>query len=191
MAKIGVFGGTFDPIHNGHLRAAQEVASKLHLERILFVPTADSWQKGLVSSVNHRIAMLQLAIAPNPLFQLELTDVERGGSTYTIDTLRDLKAKHPSDELVFILGTDAFAGISTWKEYESLYSLATFAVVTRPRYHLASDRSEKVELVVIEALELSSTLVRQAVQSGQDITGLVPVEVANYIEANNLYEVNA
>lgn len=190
MAKIGVFGGTFDPIHNGHLKAAQDVAEKLKLDLVLFVPTADSWQKDLVSTASHRVAMLKLALAANPKFQLDLTDVERGGATYTIDTLRDLKTKHPDDELFFILGTDAFAGINTWKDSESLYSLAKFAVVSRPGYQLDSANAEKVTVVSIEALNLSATQVREAVQSGQDITDLVPAEVANYIKVNNLYEVN-
>lgn len=190
MAKIGVFGGTFDPIHNGHLRAAQEVADKLQLDFVLFVPTADSWQKDSFSNASHRIAMVKLAIAGNPKFRLDLTDVNRGGATYTVDTLRELKAKHPDDELFFILGTDAFAGVSTWKESESLYSLAKFAVVSRPGYQLESENSEQVTFISIDALNLSATQVRDAVQCGEDITDLVPAEVANYIEANNLYEVN-
>lgn len=191
MARIGVFGGTFDPIHNGHLKAAQEAALKLGLVRVLFVPTADSWQKQSVTAAHHRVAMLKLALQSHPLFELDLTDVNRGGATYTVDTLRELKAKYSNDELFFILGADSYATIGTWKDSEALPALAKFAVVTRPGFDLPAQGSDQIEIVSIEALNLSATEVREACESGFDISHLVPAEVANYIEINNLYEVKA
>lgn len=191
MAKLAVFGGTFDPIHNGHLVAAREVVKKLHVDRVLFVPTGDSYQKAETSSASHRAEMVRLAISSEPEFDLDTVDIDRPGATYTVDTLREIKLKHPQDELFFILGADALAGIESWKSYQSLFSLARFVVVTRPGHIFDSKFDHLVTRLDIPALDLSSTEIRHRKAEGKSIADLVPAEVANYIETNKLYEVNA
>ncbi|MFM6980711.1 MAG: nicotinate-nucleotide adenylyltransferase [Micrococcales bacterium] len=193
MAKLAVFGGTFDPIHNGHLVAAREVVNKLHLEKLLFVPTGDSYQKDSNTSALHRAQMVRLAIQGNSNFEIDLSDVNRTGPTYTIDTLREIKTKYPSDDLFFVLGSDAFAGIETWKNYRELFDLAIFVIVTRPNFavQVPTELRHRVMLLEIDALNLSSTEVRTRLANHQDVNALLPDKVANYIEVNNLYEVNA
>lgn len=193
MAKIGIFGGTFDPIHNGHLVAAKAVANQLKLDKVLFVPTGNSWQKSAGTPAEIRSEMVALAISDEPLFELSRVDVDREGPTYTIDTLRELAISHPGDELWFILGTDAMANLKTWKDYEKLFGLANFAVVTRPGFavHLPAGFESKIRVLEIPALDISATEVRTKIEAGQSISDLVPVEVANYIGTHKTYEVKA
>ena len=189
MARLGIFGGTFDPIHNGHLLAAEAVASQCALDAILFTPTGDSYQKESVTSADHRVAMVELAIQDHPKFHLETCDIDRGGATFTIDTLQDIKRKHPSSELFFILGTDALANIDSWRDSEKLPSLAKFIVVTRPGFavELPTWPKGSVEVLEIDALNLSSTEIRQKIESGHNANDLVPKAVAGYISSNGLY----
>lgn len=191
MAKIGVFGGTFDPIHNGHLVAAEAFAKKLSLSKVLFVPTGNSWQKTTQTAAQDRAEMVRLAIEKHANFELSLIDVNRAGATYTVDTLAEIKELYSDDEIWFILGTDALAGIQTWKDYESIFDLAKVAVITRPGFEIPSNFASRVTVCEIDALDLSSTVIRNRIKNKQSITDLVPVEVANYIEVNNLYEVTA
>ena len=193
--KIGVLGGSFDPIHNGHLVAAQHVANQLDLQRVLFVPAGNQWQKTQVAGAQqtdakHRLAMTQLAIAGNPLFALSHIDVDRGGATYTVDTLTELRETHANDELFFILGADAIAGIESWKDSEKLFDLATFVAVSRPGYQLQVPErfKDRVIQIQMESLDLSSTECRDRALAGQDLTGQVPDAVITYIRENNLYQ---
>lgn len=127
-------GGTFDPIHHGHLVAASEVAAKFRLDEVVFVPTGQPWQKShkQVSEAEHRYLMTVIATASNPNFTVSRVDVDRPGPTFTIDTLRDLRTQRPDADLFFITGADALAQILSWKDVDELWSLAHFVGVTRP-----------------------------------------------------------
>src|SRR6058998_2993889 len=137
--RIGVMGGTFDPIHHGHLVAASEVASLFGLDEVIFVPTGEPWQKGhrQVSPAEHRYLMAVIATASNPRFWVSRVDIDRAGPTFTIDTLRDLRGQRPDAELFFITGADALEQILSWKDAEELFDLARFVGVTRPGYRLS------------------------------------------------------
>jgi len=130
--RVGVMGGTFDPIHHGHLVAASEAASTLGLDEVIFVPTGQPWHKKPVSSAEHRYLMTVIATAANPQFNVSRIDIDRPGTTYTIDTLRDLASQYPDADLVFISGADAIAQILAWKEIDQIWSLAEFIAVSRP-----------------------------------------------------------
>ena len=174
--RIGVMGGTFDPIHHGHLVAASEVASLFHLDEVVFVPTGQPWQKEdrQVSAAEDRYLMTVIATASNPQFSVSRSDIDRGGKTYTIDTLRDLRAEHPDAELFFITGADALSQILSWRHAEELFALAHFIGVTRPGHTLSDPGFPEggVSLVEVPALAISSTDCRQ--QGGQGRPGLVP-----------------
>lgn len=129
-------GGTFDPIHHGHLVAASEVATEFALDEVIFVPTGQPWQKAgrKVAEAEHRYLLTVVATAANPRFTVSRVDIDRGGATYTIDTLRDFRDMYPDAELFFITGADAMAQIMSWKNVEELWELAHFVSVTRPGY---------------------------------------------------------
>jgi nicotinate-nucleotide adenylyltransferase len=137
--RLGVMGGTFDPIHHGHLVAASEVQALFGLDEVVFVPTGRPWQKDAreVSPAEDRYLMTVVATASNPRFTVSRVDIDRPGPTYTIDTLRDLHAQRPDDELFFITGADALAQILSWKDADELFELAHFIGVTRPGYVLS------------------------------------------------------
>ena len=136
--RIGVMGGTFDPIHNGHLVAAPEVAHSFDLDEVVFVPTGEPWQKQHVSPGEHRYLMTVIATASNPDFTVSRVDIDRDGPTYTIDTLRDLKRERPDAELFFITGADAVAQILSWRDHDELWDLAPFVAVSRPGHVLST-----------------------------------------------------
>jgi nicotinate-nucleotide adenylyltransferase len=189
MTRIGVLGGSFDPIHNGHLVAADEVAKQLQLTKVLFVPAGQQWQKESQTSAADRLEMVRLAVASNPVFAVSTVDVDRSGPTYTVDTLRDLKALKPEAELVFIGGADAISGLDTWKSADELGNLAHFVAVTRPGYEfrLPKAATGNIETLEIPALDISSTEVRKRIADGLSLEGLVPDAVYSYIQARNLY----
>jgi nicotinate-nucleotide adenylyltransferase len=189
MTRIGVLGGSFDPIHNGHLVAAAEVAEKLELNKVLFVPAGQQWQKSSQTSAADRLEMVRLAIGSNPVFAVSAVDVERTGPTYTVDTLRDLQVLNPDSELVFIGGADAISGLDTWKSAEQLGELAHFVAVTRPgfEFRLPQAANGNIETLEIPALDISSTEVRKRMADGLSLEGLVPDAVYSYIQAHNLY----
>lgn len=187
-ARIGVLGGTFDPIHQGHLAAASEVCAQLGLDKVLVTPTWSQPFKAGVGSASpeHRLAMCELACAEDPRFDVSAVDIERGGVTYTVDTLVDLHALHPQTELFFITGADALARLDEWKDPDRLQELATFVGVTRPGHEFRESGRPHI-LVEAPALAISSTDVRRRVRAGRPIRYLVPQQVADYIEANGLY----
>lgn len=187
--RIGVMGGTFDPIHHGHLVAASEVAKWFELDEVIFVPTGEPWQKSKVSLGEHRYLMTVIATASNPNFRVSRVDIDRGGPTYTVDTLRDLRAQHPDAELFFISGADAVAQIVGWKDVPELWDLAHFIGVSRPGHELSlSGLSDKhVSLLEVPALAISSTDCRNRVARGYPVWYLVPDGVVQYIAKHDLY----
>ena len=187
--RVGVMGGTFDPIHHGHLVAASEVAQWFDLDEVVFVPTGEPWQKSGVSPGEHRYLMTVIATASNPRFTVSRVDVDRSGVTYTVDTLRDLKTARPDAELFFITGADAIAQILTWKDADELFSMAQFVAVTRPGHALSVDGlpGDRVHVLEVPALAISSTDVRARERAGQPVWYLVPDGVVQYIAKHRLY----
>ena len=187
--RIGVMGGTFDPVHHGHLVAASEVAAKFELDEVIFVPTGQPWQKAKVSLSEHRYLMTVIATASNPRFSVSRVDIDRDGPTYTVDTLRDLRAQFPNDELFFISGADAVAQIVSWKDKDELWDLAHFIGVSRPGHELSLSglSGEHVSLLEVPALAISSTDCRSRVSRGHPVWYLVPDGVVQYIAKHRLY----
>ncbi|SFT98230.1 nicotinate-nucleotide adenylyltransferase [Geodermatophilus amargosae] len=189
--RIGVMGGTFDPIHHGHLVAASEVAGLFGLDEVVFVPTGQPWQKSEreVSPAEDRYLMTVIATASNPRFSVSRVDVDRDGPTYTIDTLSDLHAQRPDAELFFITGADALSQILSWRDSDRFLRLAHFVGVTRPGFTLADGHLPEgaVSLVEIPALAISSTDCRDRVARGMPVWYLVPDGVVQYIEKRGLY----
>jgi len=187
-------GGTFDPIHHGHLVAASEVQAWFDLDEVVFVPTGDPWQKSdrVVSPAEHRYLMTVIATAANPRFTVSRVDIDRSGPTYTRDTLRDLRAAMPDAELFFITGADALAEIFTWRDAGDLFDLAQFVGCTRPGYSmddeaLAKIPSDRVTMIEIPALAISSTDCRERHRRGEPVWYLVPDGVVQYIAKHDLY----
>ncbi|MCW2854652.1 MAG: nicotinate-nucleotide adenylyltransferase [Marmoricola sp.] len=187
-------GGTFDPVHHGHLVAASEVQASFDLDEVVFVPTGRPWQKSghVVTSAEHRYLMTVIATAANPRFTVSRVDIDRDGPTYTIDTLSDLSAAIPDAELFFITGADALTEIFTWRDASELFDLAHFVGCTRPGYEMdtASLRdipSDRVTILEIPALAISSTDCRRRTADGQPVWYLVPDGVVQYIAKHNLY----
>lgn len=192
--RVGVMGGTFDPIHHGHLVAASEVQAWFDLDEVIFVPTGDPWQKSdrVVSPAEHRYLMTVIATAANPRFNVSRVDIDRDGPTYTIDTLRDLGELMPEADLYFITGADALANIFTWRDVDELFSLARFVGCTRPGYEMEMKNlegipEERVTLVEIPALAISSTDCRNRKERGEPVWYLVPDGVVQYIAKHDLY----
>ena len=191
--RIGVMGGTFDPVHHGHLSAASEVQARYGLDEVVFVPTGQPWQKAHrdVSPAEDRYLMTVVATASNPRFSVSRTDVQRPGPTYTIDTLRDLRAAYGDDaELFFITGADALAAILGWRSSAELFELAHFVGVSRPGYDpvdIGAFPPGAVTLLDIPALSISSSACRERVAAGLPVWYLVPDGVVQYIDKRGLY----
>jgi len=193
--RLGVMGGTFDPIHYGHLVTAEEAQVQFALDAVVFVPTGHPWMKEEreVSPAEDRYLMTVIATASNPRFQVSRVEIDRDGPTYTVDTLRLLGAENPDAELYFITGADAMLEILEWKDPEEVLSIAHFIAATRPGYDLARfessapTRTANVSLMTIPALAISSTDVRMRVHEGRPIRYLVPEGVKSYVEKARLY----
>ncbi|MCU1571930.1 MAG: nicotinate-nucleotide adenylyltransferase [Micrococcaceae bacterium] len=187
--RLGVMGGTFDPIHHGHLVAASEVAAVFELDEVVFVPTGEPWQKSKrqVSPAEDRYLMTVIATASNPRFTVSRVDIDRPGPTFTIDTLRDLRRMRPDADLFFITGADAMAQIMSWKDNEELWSLAHFVGVTRPGHVLDGMGRSDVSLLEVPAMAISSTDCRNRVQEHNPVWYLVPDGVVQYIAKHRLY----
>lgn len=189
--RIGVMGGTFDPIHHGHLVAASEVADRFELDEVIFVPTGRPWQKGdeHVLSAEHRYLMTVIATAANPRFTVSRVDIDRPGLTYTRDTLADLHAAEPNAQLYFITGADALAKIMSWRDVDEILSLAHMIGVTRPGYPLDDGDlpDGAITLVEVPAMAISSTACRDRVRRGEPVWYLVPDGVVQYIAKYRLY----
>jgi nicotinate-nucleotide adenylyltransferase len=190
--RVGIMGGTFDPIHHGHLVAASEVASRFGLDEVVFVPTGEPWQKTdvRVSSAEDRYLMTVIATASNPRFTVSRVDIDRGGPTYTVDTLHDLRRQYgDATELYFITGADALEKILSWKDVDEMFAQAHFVGVTRPGFKLSDDHlpDDTVTLVTVPAMAISSTDCRARVAAGLPIWYLVPDGVVQYIAKRCLY----
>ncbi|MDQ3308239.1 MAG: nicotinate-nucleotide adenylyltransferase [Actinomycetota bacterium] len=187
-------GGTFDPIHNGHLVAASEVQAWFHLDEVVFVPTGQPWQKseGDVSAAEDRYLMTVVATASNPRFSVSRVDIDRAGPTYTIDTLRDLRLRRPDAEFFFITGADALAQILTWQDADGVFELAHFVGCTRPGTPIDATTLEglppdRVTIIEVPALAISSTECRSRARKGEPVWYLVPDGVVQYIAKRGLY----
>ena len=190
--RVGVMGGTFDPVHHGHLVAGSEVAHIFALDEVVFVPPGPPYQKDdrKVSPAEDRYLMTVIATASNPRFSVSRVDIDRPGPTYTIDTLRDLhEANGPDADLYFITGADALENILTWHDVDTLFSLAHFVGCTRPGHRLtgAGLPDGKVSLVEIPALAISSSECRARVAADEPVWYLVPDGVVQYIAKRHLY----
>ena len=192
VRQIGVLGGTFDPIHVGHLVTAQQVAEALGLEQVLFVPAGRPWQKHphQVTDAEHRLAMVELAVADNDDFATSRVDVDRPGATYAVDTLRDLTAQFPSTAFSFIVGADALQGFRTWREPDAVLRSAHLVAVTRPGFTVTEvDMSTRdYTTVAVTGFEVSSSDCRRRLRCGQSVRYLVPEPVRAYISEHRLYQ---
>jgi nicotinate-nucleotide adenylyltransferase len=193
--RVGVMGGTFDPIHHGHLVAASEVQAWFDLDEVVFVPTGQPWQKSEreVSPAEDRYLMTVIATASNPRFWVSQVDVDRGGPTYTIDTLTDIRKLRPGAELFFITGADALAQIVTWHDAERIFELARFVGCTRPGTTIDDSTliglpPDRVTIIEVPALAISSTECRARASVNEPVWYLVPDGVVQYIAKRGLYQ---
>jgi nicotinate-nucleotide adenylyltransferase len=211
--KLGLFGGSFNPIHNAHLRIAAEARAACRLDRVIFIPAADPPHKPVAGNVSfeHRAAMVSMAIADNPAYATSTIEAERRGKSYSIDTIRIFRERCPGDNLFFIIGADSFLDIGTWHRYSEIFSLCSLVVVNRPGCpinphdtlpeaardaftvdsatgNLNHSSGTKVFFITGSPLDLSSTDIRRLVAAGDDITRYVPSEVAAYILRQRIYQ---
>ncbi len=198
--KLGIMGGTFDPIHYGHLVLAEQIRTKFNLDRIYFIPSGNPPHKdsGRVSDKRHRFNMTLLATVTNPHFEVSKLEINKEGPSYTIDTVKAILGKiNEQDRIFFITGADALRELDTWKDPEELFRLCSFIGATRPGYDrrevemkiekMQTDYGASIDLTEVPALAISSTEIRDRVQSGLSIKYLVPESVEQYIYKNGLY----
>jgi nicotinate-nucleotide adenylyltransferase len=204
-SATGLLGGSFDPVHRGHLQLARDALKHLPLAEVRFLPAAQPWQKGAMTTAEHRAKMVQLAIEGEPRFVLDMREIERGGTTYTIDTLRDLRKTDPARPLVLIMGSDQFDRRQTWHQWQQVSELAHIAVAQRAGVTAAPVASnagaEKVALSAggctvqfpMTPIDVSATEVRRllrdphSARSQHRLAAMVPAEVLDYIQLHNLY----
>ena len=190
--RVGLMGGTFDPIHAGHLAIAVEARRALGLEEVVFVPAGRPWQKAAVASAAHRLAMTHLAVDGVPGCRVSAIEVDREGPTYTVDTLRALHAEDPEAEWWLLLGADALAGLGSWREPQEIVRLAKVAVAARPGSEPRADEGGvAVTMLDLEPVDVSSREIRARLSRGESVQGLVPMEVEAYIRTHGLYGAGA
>ena len=193
--KIGVFGGTFNPVHNAHLVAAQEVREKMELTRVIFVPSAHpphKVEKNLAAAA-HRLNMLKLAIKKIPYFSVSTLEIDRGGKSYSVDTMRQLRKQYGKKaEFYFILGVDAVMDISTWKDVERFLDLCNLVVINRPGFSLVNAKGDlpSMRTLSITSIGISSSHIKNRIKEGKPITYMVPEKVEKYIRRYKLYQRN-
>ena len=188
--KIGILGGTFNPIHYGHLILGEQVAGKLKLDRVIFVPAfmpPHKSDKGIVAP-EHRLKMLELAVVGNPHFTVSDIEIRRRGKSYTVDTLREIKKKYPKAALFFICGSDLVSEIPTWKNVGEIYKMARFILAKRPGFGKRLSGRSFLKIHVAQ-VDISSSSIRSLVSRGSSIRYLTPDSVAQYIEKHNLYKI--
>ncbi|MFH1612826.1 MAG: nicotinate-nucleotide adenylyltransferase [bacterium] len=190
--KWGILGGTFNPIHNGHLIIAKEIQEIFSLEKILFIPSANPPHKKIeIIDKSHRFNMVKLAISSNPNFSISDIEMKKSGKSYSIETIQKLKKKYPVIDFYFIIGIDAFLEIFKWKKALKLISICNFIVINRQGYKL-EDISEKVKKQVIiqeiSNIDISSSKIRTLIKNKKSIKYLVPEKVEQYIEIKGIYQ---
>lgn len=189
--RWALFGGTFDPVHNAHVALARVALDALALDEVRWVPAGQPWQKpGALTPALHREAMVRLAIAGEPRFVLDRIELERQGPSYTVDTVRELQAARPGTTCFLLIGGDQLARLHTWRDWPGLLQRVTLAVAERPGAfeapHADVERAARSR-VPLPPMDLSSTDIRRRAAAGQDISQLVPPEVARYIDLHRLY----
>lgn len=194
--RVGILGGTFDPIHNAHLFIAEDTAAHVGLTRVLIIPNAVPPHKPsvVVAEAAHRLCMVELAVEGSDLLQADPMEIARGGPSYTVDTLRELHRRLPGDEFYFIAGLDAIAEIGTWREPDEVARLCTLVAVSRPGTDMETVRRTVPErlfkcitLHTVPELGISATMIRERVRQGLPIRHLTPDPVVRYIEEQRLY----
>lgn len=197
LRKTGIFGGTFDPIHMGHLMIGESARESLGLERVIYIPSGCSYMKENVSTAEHRYKMTELAISGNPYFEVSDIETKRAGDTYTYETLEKLRACYPDDLFYFIVGADTIFSISSWKNPELVFQNCTLAVSVREGYDMEAINQEidsltkkyqaNVCLFALNRIDISSTQIREKLQNRSSIRYYIPDSVIEYINKNNLY----
>lgn len=195
MKRIGLFGGTFDPVHNAHVALARSALADLALDEVRWIPAGQPWQKARqITPAADREAMVRLAIAGEPRFVLDRIELRREGPSFTLDTVRELQAAMPGHDWWLLIGQDQYAGLHTWNHWQELLSRVTLAVANRPgvapAVHADVQRFPH-RSVPLAMLDISSTDIRARTAAGQDISKLVPADVAGYIEQHALYRAAA
>jgi nicotinate-nucleotide adenylyltransferase len=189
--RLGIFGGSFDPVHNAHVALARLALSALRLDELLWVPAGQPWQKQRhITAAADREAMVRLAIEGEPRFALSRIELERSGPSYTIDTVRALRAARPDAQWYLVIGQDQYAGFHTWNGWQELLDLVTLAIADRPdATHSVDPQVLAVPhaTVALPMMDVSSTDIRARVENGQGIADLVPEPVARYIARHRLY----
>ncbi len=190
--RLGIMGGTFDPIHMGHLVTAEQARADLDLDEVVFLPAGQPWQKDEdTTSAEHRYLMTVLATAANSAFSVSRDEIDRDGPTYTVQTLRMLREQVPHATLFFITGADAILNILTWKDADECLELAVFVAATRPGYDLAKLEAQgvrgQVRVLDVPALAISSTDVRERFAKGRAVRYLIPREVEQFARKHGLY----
>jgi nicotinate-nucleotide adenylyltransferase len=189
--RIGLLGGTFDPVHVAHLAMARLALDTLALDQLLWIPVGEPWQKQRpITSAAHRVAMLQLAIAGEPRFAIERCEIERAGPSYTLDTVRQLRQREPDAQWFLLLGQDQFSNLHTWHHWQELLSLVTLAVAARPDAPQVTDAQLQrlaYQVLPLPVMNVSASAIRERVSRGEPIDDLVPAAVARYIGQHALY----
>lgn len=191
MKRIGLFGGSFDPVHVAHVALARLALSELKLDEVRWIPAGQPWQKArqLVAAL-HREAMVRLAIQGEPGFVLDRCELQRKGPTFTLDTVREMQSREPGHDWFLIVGQDQYAGLHTWRDWRELLGRVTLAVANRPGT-TAQAHPDVVaaphSVVSLPMMDISSTEIRERVSAGQPIDNLVPANVASYIAQHHLY----
>jgi nicotinate-nucleotide adenylyltransferase len=189
--RIGLLGGTFDPVHNAHLALGRVALDTLALDELRWVPAGTPWQKArAITEVGHRVAMLRLALADEPRYRIERCEVERAGPSYTLDTVRELQQREPGASWFLVIGQDQYANLPTWHGWQELVSRVTLAVATRPGAAPVTDarlQGLTYQALPLPAMDTAASTLRQRVAAGQPIAGWVPAAVARYIDQHALY----
>lgn len=189
--RIGLFGGSFDPVHNAHVALARLALTELALDELRWIPAGQPWQKAReLAAPQHREAMVRLAMQGEPRFVLDRCELLRKGPSFTLDTVREMQARQPGNEWFLILGQDQYAGLHTWRDWRELLGRVTLAIANRPgvtpQAHPDVERAPH-QVVALPMMDISSTAIRERIARGEGVTDLVPAAVARYIDQHHLY----